>query len=285
MNNESTNAIIDQSKPRVNVIPSPDRNTSGMYVEKRDGKREPVMFDKITQRLNNLCENIEPKLPEEVDTVIIAQKVVSGVYKGVKTSELDNLAAETAAYMSTNHPGYGDLAGRIILSNLQKQCPKTFGEAADLMYGNVNTKTGERAPLLSEEIYGIINKNRDMLNSIIRHDKDFYFDYFGCKTLQRSYLIKIIGRTDENGNKVNDVRIVETPQYMYLRVSLGIHGDDLESVKRCYELMSDKKFIHGTPAMYNAGTPWPQMSSCFLLTMTEDSIDGTYFFYAFILTL
>mgnify|MGYP000855909108 CR=1 FL=1 len=231
-----------------------------MYVVKRDGRREPVMFDKITDRVRKLCY----ELNELVDPVKVAMRVIEGLYDGVTTSELDNLAAETAASMTVTHPDYAQLAARIAVSNLHKNTTKSFSETMHEMYHYVNPRTGKESPLLSDEVYEAIMANAEMLDSTIIYNRDFNYDYFGFKTLERSYLLKINGK------------IVERPQHMLMRVSVGIHLDDIQSAIETYELMSKKFFTHATPTLFNAGTPKPQMSSCFLLTMKDDSIDGIY---------
>jgi ribonucleotide reductase alpha subunit len=214
-----------------------------------------VLFDKITARLETLC-NLEPKLnPDIVDPVIIAQKVVSGIYPGVKTSDLDNLAAETAAYMSMIHPLFGDLAARIAISNNQKQTLSSFSQVMKLEYEYVNPRTGEKCPLLSDEVYDIIQKNASKLDDVIKYEKDFSYDYFGFKTLERNYLCKLGGK------------IVERPQHLLMRVAIGIHKEDLDAAIETYNMMSMKLFTHATPTLFNAGTAYPQMSSCFLLCM------------------
>ncbi|MDT0555331.1 ribonucleoside-diphosphate reductase subunit alpha [Patiriisocius hiemis] len=231
-----------------------------MNVIKRDGRKEPIMFDKITARVRKLCYGLN----ELVDPVKISMRVIEGLYDGVTTSELDNLAAEVAATMTTSHPDYARLAARISVSNLHKNTKKTFSEVMKDLYEYVNPRTGKKAPLLSDEVYKVIQENADELDSTIIYNRDFGYDYFGFKTLERSYLLKL------NGN------IAERPQHMLMRVSVGIHLDDLAAVKETYELMSKKFFTHATPTLFNSGTPKPQMSSCFLLTMKDDSIDGIY---------
>ncbi len=231
-----------------------------MYVVKRDGHKEPVMFDKITDRIKKLCYGLN----DRVDAVKVAMRVIEGLYDGVTTSELDNLAAETAASMTISHPDYAQLAARIAISNLHKNTNKSFSETMNEMYHYVNPRTNQEAPLLSEEVHNVIQENSEFLNSHIIYNRDFNYDYFGFKTLERSYLLKINGK------------IVERPQHMLMRVSVGIHLNDLESVIETYDLMSKKFFTHATPTLFNAGTPKPQMSSCFLLTMKDDSIDGIY---------
>jgi ribonucleoside-diphosphate reductase alpha chain len=231
-----------------------------MYVVKRDGRKEPIMFDKITARVRKLCYGLN----ELVDPIKVAMRVIDGLYDGVTTSELDNLAAEQAATMTTAHPDYARLAARISVSNLHKNTKKTFSEVMSDLYTYVNPRTGKKAPLLSDEVYKVITDNKDMLDSAIIYNRDFGYDYFGFKTLERSYLLKL------NGN------IAERPQHMLMRVSIGIHLNDLDAAIETYELMSKKYFTHATPTLFNSGTPKPQMSSCFLLTMKDDSIDGIY---------
>jgi ribonucleoside-diphosphate reductase alpha chain len=231
-----------------------------MYVIKRDGHKEPVMFDKITDRIKKLCYGLN----ELVDPVKVAMRVIEGLYDGVSTSELDNLAAETAASMTIAHPDYAQLAARIAISNLHSNTKKSFSETMKDMYLYVNPRNGQDAPLLSDEVFTVIQENAEFLDSHIIYNRDFNYDYFGFKTLERSYLLKINGK------------IVERPQHMLMRVSVGIHLDDLKSVIETYDLMSKKFFTHATPTLFNAGTPKPQMSSCFLLAMQDDSIDGIY---------
>jgi len=218
------------------------------------------MFDKITARIRKLNYGLNPL----VDPVRVAMRVIEGLYDGVTTSELDNLAAEIAATMTTTHPDYAKLAARISVSNLHKNTKKSFSETMEDLYNYINPRTEKKAPLLSDEVYKIIKKNADKLDSNIIYNRDFGYDFFGFKTLERSYLLKLNGK------------IVERPQHMLMRVSIGIHLDDIESALETYELMSKRYFTHATPTLFNSGTPKPQMSSCFLLTMKEDSIDGIY---------
>ena len=218
------------------------------------------MFDKITARIRKLNYGLNPL----VDPVRVAMRVIEGLYDGVTTSELDNLAAEIAATMTTTHPDYAKLAARISVSNLHKNTKKSFSETMKDLYNYINPRTEKKAPLLSDEVYKIIKKNADKLDSSIIYNRDFGYDFFGFKTLERSYLLKLNGK------------IVERPQHMLMRVSIGIHLDDIESALETYELMSKRYFTHATPTLFNSGTPKPQMSSCFLLTMKEDSIDGIY---------
>lgn len=231
-----------------------------MYVVKRDGHKEPVMFDKITDRIKKLCYGLN----DLVDPVKVAMRVIEGLYDGVTTSELDNLAAETAASMTIAHPDYAQLAARIAISNLHKNTKKSFSETMTDMFYYVNPRTNQESPLLSEEVFEVIKNNAAFLDSHVIYNRDFNYDYFGFKTLERSYLLKINGK------------IVERPQHMLMRVSVGIHLNDMDAVMETYDLMSKKFFTHATPTLFNAGTPKPQMSSCFLLAMQDDSIDGIY---------
>lgn len=231
-----------------------------MYVVKRDGRSESVKFDKITARIKKLCYGLN----QAVDETKVAMKVIEGLFDGVTTSELDNLAAEVAATMTVSHPDYALLASRIAVSNLHKKTEKSFSETMKALYEYIDPKTGENASLLAEDVYKIIEKNAEYLDSQIIYDRDFGYDYFGFKTLERSYLLKLNGK------------VAERPQHMLMRVAVGIHKEDIDSVIESYNLMSEKWFTHATPTLFNAGTPKPQMSSCFLLTMQDDSIDGIY---------
>ena len=232
-----------------------------MQVIKRSGKREDVSFDKITARVKKLCYNLDTRY---VDYIEISKKVIQGLYDGVTTTELDNLAAETAATMATDHPDYALLAARIAISNLHKNTNKSFARTMKALYNYIDPKTGDQAGLIGEEIFNIIWKNKDQLDSAIIYDRDYNFDFFGFKTLERSYLLRMDGE------------VVERPQHMLMRAAIGIHGADIESAIETYRLMSDKWFIHATPTLFNAGTPKPQLSSCFLLSATEDSISGIF---------
>lgn len=231
-----------------------------MYVIKRDGHKESVMFDKITARVRKICYGLN----ELVDPVKVAMRVIEGLYDGVTTSELDNLAAEIAATMTTSHPDYAKLAARISVSNLHKNTKKSFSSTMKKLYEYVNPRTGLPSQLLSDEVYQVIEENAALLDSTIVYDRDFNYDYFGFKTLERSYLLKIDGK------------IAERPQHMLMRVAIGIHLNDIEEAIETYNLMSKKYFTHATPTLFNSGTPKPQMSSCFLLQMQDDSIDGIY---------
>ncbi|MBY0433360.1 MAG: ribonucleoside-diphosphate reductase subunit alpha [Cyclobacteriaceae bacterium] len=232
-----------------------------MLVLKRDGHRESVKFDKITARIEKLCYGLDPKL---VNPVEVAMKVINGLYDGVSTQELDNLAAEIAASMTTRHPDFAKLAARIAVSNLHKVTSKSFSNTMKRLYQHVDAKTGQNAPMISKETWRVIRDNAAELDDAIIYDRDFSYDYFGFKTLERSYLMKIEGK------------VVERPQHMLMRVAVGIHGEDIKAAIETYELLSEKWFTHATPTLFNAGTPKPQLSSCFLLTMKDDSIDGIY---------
>lgn len=232
-----------------------------MLVVKRDGRHESVKFDKITARIDKLSYGLDPAFVEPVE---VAKKVIEGLYDGVSTLDLDNLAAEIAATMTVKHPDYAKLAARIAISNLHKTTSKSFSNTMKRLYTYVDPKTGENAPLVSKETYGIVKAHAATLDSNIIYDRDFSYDYFGYKTLERSYLMKIDGK------------IVERPQHMLMRVAVGIHGEDIEKAIETYNLLSEKWFTHATPTLFNAGTPKPQLSSCFLLTMKDDSIDGIY---------
>lgn len=231
-----------------------------MYVLKRDGRKESVKFDKITSRIKRLCYGLNPI----VEPTTIAMKVVEGIYDGVTTYELDNLAAEVAATNTIRHPDYALLASRIAVSNLHKGTKKSFTACVEDLYNYIDPKSNERATLIADDVYEIIKKNAELLDSSIIYDRDFRFDYFGFKTLERSYLLKINGET------------AERPQQMFMRVAIGIHKEDITSAIETYNLMSEGWFTHATPTLFNAGTPKPQMSSCFLLTTKKDSISGIY---------
>lgn len=231
-----------------------------MYVIKRDGRKEAVKFDKITARIIKMCYGLDPLVSPEA----VAMKVIEGIYDGVTTTVLDNLAAEVAAAKTMDHPDYALLASRIAVSNLHKETKKSFSEVMEDLYKYIDPKTGQRASLIADDVYEVIQNNKELLDSSIIYDRDFRYDYFGFKTLTRSYLLRINGE------------IAERPQQMLMRVSVGIHKGDLEQAIKTYNLMSEGWFTHATPTLFNAGTPKPQMSSCFLLTMKEDSIEGIY---------
>jgi len=236
-----------------------------MFVIKRDHgtgveKKEPVSFDRITERIVGLADG----LSEHVDAVEVAQKVIQGLYSGITTTELDALSAETSAALTTKHPDYGFLAARIAVSNLQKNTPATFSDCATTLYDYIDEKTGRPSPLLAKDVYEIIQKNAEQLNAAIDTTRDFSYDYFGFKTLERSYLLKV--------NK----KIVERPQYMLMRVAIGIHKADIPAALETYDMLSQGVFTHATPTLFNAGTPNPQLSSCFLIQLKDDSIEGIY---------
>ncbi|XP_031562039.1 ribonucleoside-diphosphate reductase large subunit-like [Actinia tenebrosa] len=234
---------------------------TGLVVIKRNGESQPVLLDKITSRVSKLCYGLKNEFVEPVE---ITLKVVKGIYNGVKTTELDTLAAEIAASMTTKHPDYALLAARIEVSNLHKETKKVFSEVMEDLYNYVNPRNNKHSPLISKETNDIIQKYSDRLNSAIIYDRDYQYNYFGFKTLSRSYLLKCNGK------------ITERPQHMLMRVSVGIHGEDIDAAIETYNLMSDKWFTHASPTLFNAGTNRPQMSSCFLLTMSDDSIEGIY---------
>src|SRR5215510_1151375 len=219
-----------------------------MFVIKRDGRTESVKFDKITARIEKLCYGLNP---EHVEPIIVAKKVIEGIYDGVTTTELDNLAAETAATMTVRHPDYASLASRIAVSNLHKNTKKSFSQTMRDLYTYRNPKSNKPAPMIAEDVMEIIEKNCDLLDSSIIYDRDYHFDYFGFKTLEKSYLLRI------------DEKIAERPQHMYMRVAVGIHKNDMDEVIKTYHLLSEKWMTHATPTLFNAGTPKPQMSSCF----------------------
>jgi ribonucleoside-diphosphate reductase alpha chain len=231
-----------------------------MYVGKRDGRKETVKFDKITARIIKMCYGLDPLVSPEA----VAMKVIEGIYDGVSTSDLDNLAAEVAAAKTIDHPDYALLASRIAVSNLHKETKKTFSEVIDDLHHYIDPKTGQNASLVADDVYEIIQENKEAFDSSIIYDRDFRYDYFGFKTLSRSYLMRLNGK------------IAERPQQMLMRVAIGIHKKDVASAIKTYNLMSEGWFTHATPTLFNAGTPKPQMSSCFLLTMKSDSIEGIY---------
>jgi ribonucleoside-diphosphate reductase alpha subunit len=232
-----------------------------MKVIKRSGKAEIVSFDKITARIKKLCYGLSQKYVEPIE---IAKKVIQGLYDGVPTTELDNLAAETAASMASIHPDYALLAARIAVSNLHKSTDKSFSATIHELYHYIDPKTEQKAGLIGDDTYEVVMANRDLLDSALIYDRDYEFDYFGFKTLERSYLLRMHGK------------VVERPQHLLMRTAVGIHGNNMEEAIRTYHLMSEKWFIHATPTLFNAGTPKPQLSSCFLLSMTDDSISGIF---------
>ncbi|MBT2558801.1 ribonucleoside-diphosphate reductase subunit alpha [Hymenobacter sp. ISL-91] len=232
-----------------------------MLVLKRDGRRESVKFDKVTARIEKLCYGLNMNFVAPIE---VAKKVIDGIYDGVTTVELDNLAAETAASLTTKHPDYAILAARIAVSNLHKVTSKSFSSTMKRLHTYEDPKTGENASLVAQDVWEIVHANAATLDSAIIYDRDYNYDYFGFKTLERSYLLRLDGK------------VVERPQHMLMRVAVGIHKHDIASAIETYELMSERWFTHATPTLFNAGTPKPQLSSCFLLTMKDDSIDGIY---------
>ena len=231
-----------------------------MFVVKRDGRKETVKFDKITARISKLCYGLNPI----IDPLKIAMKVIEGVFDGVTTSQLDTLAAEIAATNTTTHPDYALLASRIAIGNLHKNTKKSFSQTISDLYNYVDPKTGKGAGLIAEDVYNVITENAPLLDSTIIYDRDFQFDYFGFKTLEKSYLLKMHGT------------VVERPQHLFMRVAVGIHKTDLDEIVKTYNMISEGWFTHATPTLFNAGTPKPQMSSCFLIQMKDDSIPGIY---------
>ncbi|XP_012529979.1 ribonucleoside-diphosphate reductase large subunit [Monomorium pharaonis] len=232
-----------------------------MHVIKRNGRKEDVHFDKITSRIAKQCYNLDMNY---VDPSAVAIQVIRGLYSGVTTVVLDNLAAETAATMATNHPDYAILAARIDVSNLHKETKKTFSEVMHDLYYAKNSVTNEHTPIINEHYYNIIKNNAERLDSAIIYDRDFNYNYIGFKTLERSYLLKINGK------------IVERPQHMLMRVAVGIHENDIDKAIETYNYLSERYFTHASPTLFNACTNNQQMSSCFLLTLEDDSIKGIY---------
>jgi ribonucleoside-diphosphate reductase alpha subunit len=224
-----------------------------MKIQKRNGSSVAMKFDKITQRLKNLMTT---EMKKAIDVELISQKVIDSLYDGIQSTEIDALVAETAVGMSTIQTEYEDLAARVVASSIRKQIPMTFSDAMWKL---------REAEIISEDLWNSIETiGRSTVNEAIVHARDMQINFFGLKTLEKSYLQRLDGK------------LVESPQYLWLRVSLGIHGDDWEKAKETYELMSQGFFTHATPTLFNAGTPKPQMSSCFLVAMKDDSIDGIY---------
>lgn len=232
-----------------------------MKVKKRDGSLEEMRYDKITRRISIFCEDLNM---EYIDPTYVTLKVTQGIYDGISTKELDVLAAETAASMTTVHPDYAKLAGRLAVSNLHKTTPKKFSQSIKELYSFVEPKTGKESSLISDEVYRFVIENRDVLDGAIDLSRDFNFEYFGFKTLERSYLLKI------------GERVVERPQYMYMRVAVGICNGDIDMALRIYDDLSQHFYTHATPTLFNAGTRRPQMSSCFLIGNKGDDIDGLF---------
>ncbi len=231
-----------------------------MQVIKRDGRLEPMLFDKVTSRIRKLCWGFAPNT---VDPALVTQKVVSGLHDNVQCAKIDELAAEIAAYLSIEQPAYSVLAARIAISNMHKQTSKSFTTVVRTLHAHRDL-TDEEAPMVSDDLLSLVENYGERIDAIIVHDRDFDYDYFGYKTLEKAYLSRI------------DKTIVERPQHMLMRVSLGIWGDNLEAAFETYELMSKHMFTMATPTLFNAGTPQPQMSSCFLVDVQEDSIDGIF---------
>ena len=232
-----------------------------IHIKTRSGKEEKLSFDKILERLESLVEGLDTRY---VSFEKVAQKTIDGIYDGVTTTELDNLSAEVAAAKTVEHPDYAIFAGRIAASNIQKNIKKSFSENIEDLYNYVDKETGQHAPLVSEELRNIVRKYADRIDAAIKPERDFGYTYFGIKTLERSYLLKMDGVPSE------------TPQYMFMRVSLGVNGEDIDAALEMYDLMSNKYYKHATPTLYNAGTKNPQLSSCFLVAMEDDSIEGIY---------
>eukprot|EP00927_Polykrikos_kofoidii_P048231 TRINITY_DN4244_c0_g1_i1.p1 TRINITY_DN4244_c0_g1~~TRINITY_DN4244_c0_g1_i1.p1 ORF type:complete len:807 (-),score=137.88 TRINITY_DN4244_c0_g1_i1:320-2740(-) len=231
-----------------------------MYVVKRSGQHEEVKFDNITKRLRAYCGGLDPKY---IDPVPVTQKVIEGFYTGITTNEIDKLAAETCAYMSQKHPDFSILAARIAVSNLHKSTDHSFVETCRALH-TYRDKQDRPAPLIADDVWEFVLQNREVLDAALEYSRDCDYDYFGFKTLEKSYLLRIHGN------------IVERPQHMLMRVACGIHTDDVAAAIETYNLMSLRLFTHATPTLFNAGLPQPQMSSCFLLTMKDDSIEGIF---------
>lgn len=232
-----------------------------MQVIKRDGSREPLKFDKISNRIRKMTYGLNNDF---IDVLEISQKVIAGIFDGITTESLDNLAAETAASLIPKHPDYSNLASRIAVSRLHKTTKKKFSETIQDLYSYIDPETGKEASLINEETYRAVIDNKDTFDSAVIHDRDFNFEYFGFKTLEKSYLLKLYDK------------VAETPQHMYMRVAVGIWGNDIKNALKTYELLSTHMMTHATPTLYNAGTRKPQLSSCFLLTTSDDSISGIY---------
>ena len=231
-----------------------------MNVIKRDGRVEPVQFDKITTRVSRLAYGLDPA---HCKPIVVAQKVVQGLYDNVRTCELDELAAETAAALTSTHPDYATLAARIAVSNLHSNTCASFSDTIHKMRLNVNPATGERMPLVSADVHAFVTANAERLNAAIDYASDFEYDFFGFKTLERSYLLK-----DSTG------RVIERPQHMLMRCAVGLHTGDVEAALETYHLLSQRWFTHASPTLFNAGTERPQLSSCYLAPIKSDTIEG-----------
>ena len=232
-----------------------------MKVKKRDGSLEEMRYDKITRRISSLCSDLNL---DYVDPTYITLKVTQGIYDGISSTELDTLAAETAASMTTTHPDYAKLAGRLAVTNLHKTTPKKFSQSIKELYSFIEPRTGTESSLISDELFDFVKKNRAVIDGAIVQERDFDFDFFGFKTLERSYLLKI------------GERIIERPQYLYMRVAMGICDGDIEMGLRIYDDLSQHFYTHATPTLFNAGTRRPQMSSCFLIGNKSDDINGLF---------
>ena len=243
-----------QTNSSINTIMT-DSNT--MYVTKRGGEKEEVSFDKITKRLKKLSSGLS------INTIELAQIIITKIYDGIKTVEIDELAAGTCACRVSSNPDYGIMASRIIISNHHKFTSNSFSEVIQQLWDNVDS-LGQPSPIINESMYKLVMANKDKINSVLDYNRDYKFDYFGFKTLERAYLLKINGR------------VIERPQHMYMRVSLAIHRDDIREAIKCYQEMSEGYFTQATPTLFNMGTQREQAASCFLLTMQEDSISGIY---------
>jgi ribonucleoside-diphosphate reductase subunit M1 len=230
-------------------------------VTKRNGKKEPLMLDKILERINQQTYGLDTKwiVPFE-----IAQKVIEGITPDVETRVLDNLAMETAASLTSKHPDYAILASRLAITSLHKETKKSFSETMMDLYNYVNPKTGKHSPVISDKFYQIVKKHEDELDSAIVHSRDHNFEYFGYKVLEKSYLLKISGK------------VAERPQYMYMRTALQVWGENIPKVIETYNLLSEGYYTHATPTLFNSGTTRPQLSSCFLLDVEQDSIEGIF---------
>ena len=233
----------------------------GLQVINRAGERVDVRFDAISEKMANLAQDLDLNW---IDTGQIAKMVIEGLYDGVTTKELDQLAAETSASLVSNHPDYSRLAAMIAVDDLHRSTLDSFSELVEILYAYTDPETKKQAPLVSEELLNVVRENKEIFDSHINYKRDFNYDYFGFKTLARSYLLKINGE------------VAERPQHMLMRVAIGIHSNDVEKALETYDLMSEGWFTHATPTLFNAGTTKPQLSSCFLLTMQDDSLEGIY---------
>jgi ribonucleoside-diphosphate reductase alpha subunit len=230
-----------------------------MLVKKRNGNMEVIAFDKILRRIKTIGTEVGIK----INYTTLAMKVIDQLYNGISTTQIDELSAQQCASLASTHPDYNVLASRITISNHHKNTADSFSQVMTELY-EYKDKHGQQSPLVSQELYDVVQKYGSELESMLDYSRDYLIDYFGFKTLERAYLMKINKET------------VERPQHMWLRVAVGIHGDNLEKVKETYDCMSQKYFTHATPTLFNAGTPHPQLSSCYLISMENDSIEGIY---------